>query len=103
MPWPIQRWVSVVMLVASLGAIVFAQPARTEDLHPYLSKKHRLIVGGFWQESEASLTAAREPLDPTAVNLEAMGLKHRDTTWMVEYRFRKNPRWQYSASLYRYS
>ncbi len=103
MPLPLQRWVSVVMLVASLGAIVFAQPARTEDLHPYLSKKHRLTVGGFWQESEASLTAAREPLDPTAVNLEAMGLKDRDTTWMVEYRFRKNPRWQYSASLYRYS
>ena len=102
MPLPLQRWVSVVMLVASLGAIVFAQPARTEDLHPYLSKKHRLTVGGFWQESEASLTAAREPLDPTAVNLEAMGLKDRDATWMVEYRFRKNPRWQYSASLYRY-
>ena len=38
MPWPLQRWVSVVMLVASLGAIVFAQPARTEDLHPYLEK-----------------------------------------------------------------
>ena len=102
MPWPLQRWVSVVMLVVSLGAIVFAQPARTEDLHPYLSKKHRLTVGGFWQESEASLTANREPLEPTAVDLAAMGLKDRDTTWMVEYRFRKNPRWQYSASLYRY-
>jgi hypothetical protein len=103
MPLPLQRWVSVFMLVSSLGAIVFAQAARTEELHPYLSKKHRLTLGGFWQESEASLTAAREPLEPTAVNLEAMGLKDRDTTWMVEYRFRKNPRWQYSASLYRYS
>ena len=102
MPLPLQRLVSVVALVSSAGAIIFAQPARTEDLHPYLSKKHRLTLGAFRQKSEASLTAARGPLEPTAVDLAAMGLKDRDTTWMVEYRFRKNPRWQYSASLYRY-
>lgn len=96
------RLTSAVVLVCALCAVTFAQLARTEDLHPYLSKKHRLTLGGFWQESEASLTANREPLEPTAVDLAAMGLKDRDTTWMVEYRFRKNPRWQYSASLYRY-
>ncbi len=96
------RLTSAVVLVCSLCAVTFAQLARAEDFHPYLSKKHRLTVGGFWQKSEASLTAAREPLEPTAVDLAAMGLKDRDTTWMVEYRFRKNPRWQYSASLYRY-
>ena len=99
---PSQRLVSMVTLASPLGAIIFAQPAHTEDQHPYLSKKHGLTVGAFRQQSEASLTAAREPLEPTAVDLEAMGLKDRDTTWMVEYRFRKNPRWQYSASLYRY-
>ncbi|MEL0138527.1 MAG: hypothetical protein VW806_13730 [Halieaceae bacterium] len=102
MPSRFTRLTSAFVLICSFCSITFSQSALADDLHPYLSKKHRLTVGGFWQESEASLTAAREPLEPTAVDLEAMGLKDRDTTWMVEYRFRKSPRWQYSASHYRY-
>ena len=48
------------------------------------------------------MTAVRGNLEPTAVDLSTIGLKDRDFTWMAEYRYRKNPRWQYSASLYRY-
>lgn len=48
------------------------------------------------------MTAVRGNLEPTAVDLSTIGLKDRDFTWMTEYRYRKSPRWQYSASLYRY-
>lgn len=76
--------------------------ALAEAGHPYLTEKHLITLGGYRQQSKASLTAARENFEPTPVDLESMGLKDRDTTWMGEYRFRKNPRWQYSASTYRY-
>ena len=76
--------------------------ALAEAEHPYLTEKHLITLGGYRQQSKASLTAARENFEPTPVDLESMGLKDRDTTWMGEYRFRKNPRWQYSASTYRY-
>ena len=68
----------------------------------YLGRYYLTAVCGYWQESEASLTAVRGNLEPTAVDLSTIGLKDRDFTWMAEYRYRKNPRWQYSASLYRY-
>lgn len=102
MPSRFTRLTSAFVLICSICSITFSQSALTDDLHPHLTSEHLVSLGGFWQKSEASLTAAREPLEPTAVDLEAMGLKDRDTTWMVEYRFRKSPRWQYSASLYRY-
>ena len=81
---------------------VIPREASAEALHTHLTSKHRFSVGGYWQESEASLTAVRGNLEPTAVDLSTIGLKDRDFTWMAEYRYKKNPRWQYSASLYRY-
>ena len=63
--------------------------ALAEAEHPYLTEKHLITLGGYRQQSKASLTAARENFEPTPVDLESMGLKDRDTTWMGEYRFRK--------------
>ena len=91
-----------VVLGVTLGWLVVSEPVTAEDIHPYLSHKHRISVGGYWQESEASLTAARVNFEPTPVDLSAMGLKDRDSTWMVDYRYRRNPRWQYSVAMYRY-
>ena len=73
---------------------VMPQEVSAEALHPHLTSKHRFSVGGYWQESEASLTAVRGNLEPTAVDLSTIGLKDRDFTMMAEYRYRKNPRWQ---------
>lgn len=94
----------VVPVVACLVLISpFASvPVSAETEHPYLTKKHLVTVGGYRQQSKASLTAARENFEPTPVDLESMGLKDRDNSWLVEYRYRKNPRWQFSGSIYRY-
>ncbi len=91
-----------VVLGVNLGWLVISESVNAEDVHPYLDKKHRILVGGYWQESEASLTAARVNFEPTPVDLSAMGLKDRDSTWMIDYRYRRNPRWQYSVAMYRY-
>ena len=95
----------VVPVVACLVLISpFASvPVSAETEHPYLTKKHLVTVGGFRQQSNAGLTVARENFEPTPVDLETMGLKDRDNSWLVEYRYRKNPRWQFSGSIYRYS
>jgi hypothetical protein len=87
------------LLLASPFTATFAL---AEAEHPYLTEKHLITLGGYRQQSKASLTAARKNFEPTPVDLESMGLKDRDSTWMVEYRFRQSPRWQYSASAYRY-
>ena len=91
-----------VVLGVTLGWLVISESVSAEDIHPYLSNKHRILVGGYLQESKASLTAARVNFEPTPVDLSAMGLKDRDFTWMVDYRYRRNPRWQYSVAMYRY-
>jgi len=94
-------FLTAVCALLLLSAVV-PQEVSAEALHPHLTNKHRFSLGGYWQESEASLTAVRGNLEPTAVDLSTIGLKDRDFTMMAEYRYRKNPRWQYSASLYRY-
>ena len=78
---------------------VISQKVSAEALHPHLTSKHRFSVGGYCQESEASLTAVRGNLEPTVADLSVTGLKDLDFTMMAEYRYRKNPRSQYSASL----
>ena len=76
--------------------------AHAEADHSHLTKKHLLNLGGYRQQSKASLTAARRDFEVTPVDLESMGLKDRDTTWLAEYRYRQSDRWQYSLSVYRY-
>ena len=76
--------------------------AYAEPIHSHLTKKHLVTIGGYRQQSKASLTAARRNFEPTPVDLESMGLKDRDNTWLAEYRYRHNARWQYSLSIYRY-
>ncbi|MDG2459870.1 MAG: hypothetical protein P8M73_03215 [Luminiphilus sp.] len=88
--------------LALLAALVFPQHSFAEALHPYLSDRHHITVGGFRQHSDASFTANREGFEPTSVGLSSIGLDGRDSTLMIEYHFRKDERWQYSAGLYRY-
>jgi hypothetical protein len=90
--------VACLVLISPFASV----PVSAEAEHPYLTKKHLVTVGGYRQQSKASLTAARENFEPTPVDLESMGLKDRDNSWLVEYRYRKNPRWQFSGSIYRY-
>lgn len=102
-PWSRQiRNCLVTAFTLLFSGLIATQGASAEALHPHLTSKHRFSLGGYWQESEASLTAVRGDLEPTAVDLSTIGLKDRDFTWMMEYRYRQTPRWQYSASLYRY-
>ncbi|MDA0649519.1 MAG: hypothetical protein O2876_00890 [Proteobacteria bacterium] len=68
----------------SLASPFTATFALAEAEHPHLTKKHLITLGGYRQQSKASLTAVRENFQPTPVDLESMGLKDRDSTWMVE-------------------
>lgn len=86
----------------ALASLIIPKMTLAESQQAYLSDRHHISVGGYAQSSDASLTASREGFDPTAVTLGAIGLDDKDSTWMLEYRFRKNERWQYSASIYRY-
>jgi hypothetical protein len=91
-----------VAMSLALCCLVIPKLTLAEAQHPYLSDRHHITLGGYAQSSDASFTASREGFDPTAVGLGAIGLDDRDSTWMLEYRFRKNERWQYTASMYRY-
>ena len=97
----VTRQASVAIGLA-LASLIIPKMTLAESQHAYLSDRHHITVGGYAQSSDASLTASREGFDPTAVTLGAIGLDDKDSTWMLEYRFRKNERWQYSASIYRY-
>ena len=70
------------------GCLLLASPftatfALADAEHPYLTEKHLITLGGYRQQSKASLTAARKNFEPTPVDLESMGLKDHDSTWMV--------------------
>ena len=80
---------------ATLAIAAIPATAQTEAFHPYLDtgEKHTLMLGYTRQQGDVTLSAQRDPLPETSIDLDDLGTDDAYNSWLVEYRYRINDRW----------
>jgi hypothetical protein len=91
------RLIAGAVLVIASSTQVFAEP-----MHPYLDRKHTVLVGGFRQSVDAEVYADAENRG-AGVDLGDLGMDEVDNSWMLEYRYRLGENWQVSAGAFTFS
>jgi len=68
--------------------------------HPYLSNKHTISVGATRQTADAEVRASVGNLPEVGLDLDHLGVDDKDTSWVLEYRWRFKPKWMFVAAGY---
>ena len=89
------------VLVAAFAGC-FALYTQAEPIHPQLSAKHVIILGGFQQKADAEFFANPDDVDEATVSLGDLGVEDTDTSIMAEYRYRLSEKWLLSIGTYQF-
>jgi len=85
---------------AILGFAGLPAQADPEPVHPQLSDRHTLILGGFRQSADGKFYANPDNTDEAAIDFDDLDIDDTESSLMVEYRYRLNDKWLFAAGAF---
>jgi hypothetical protein len=90
-------------IVFSIVSLFISLHAASEPLHKAMISKHTITVGVYDQDVHAGIFSRKTDGPSITVDTDKLGIGDAKTDWMLEYRYRTEKKWVFSASIYNYS
>lgn len=91
-----------IKIITATALLLTCQLGLAEAGHPLLKDKHSFVLGGYQQDADAEFYADVDDVAGGSIDLGDLGMDESDTTLMLEYRYRLNDRWEFSAAGYKF-
>ncbi|MEH6556313.1 MAG: outer membrane beta-barrel protein [Oceanicoccus sp.] len=90
-------WTHAMGILSLAFAITQAQ---AQSYHPQMGVTHTFTLGSFYQDADGSVRSAANGQPGKAIDLGDLGVTDDYSSWLLDYSYRPNENWRFSAGAY---